>query len=201
MDRFSDPLQLHVSRWFNTPKPIVLDALRGKVVAIHAFQMLCPACVSRGLPQAVRLREAFAPDELEVIGLHTVFEHHQVMGPEALAAFLHEYRLPFPVAVDAPDPDGPVPKTMAAWGLRGTPSLVLLDRDGRPRFSRFGHVDDLTLGALVGHLLERPCQPEAAQPQRSAGAGCDAEACRPIEGTDGAEDNGRYPIPAEKPAR
>ena len=175
------PLQLHVSRWFNTPEPIALDALRGKVVAIHAFQMLCPACVSHGLPQAARLREAFAPDELEVIGLHTVFEHHSVMGPEALAAFIHEYRLPFPVGVDAPDPAGPVPTTMAAWRLRGTPSLVLLDREGRLRFSRFGHFDDLTLGAVVGQLLEQPYQPDAAQPRRSAGARCDAEACVPVD--------------------
>ena len=181
MDRFSDPLQLHVSRWFNTPKPIVLDALRGKVVAIHAFQMLCPACVTHGLPQASRLREAFAPEELEVIGLHTVFEHHQAMEPEALAAFIREYRLPFPVGVDAPDPAGPVPMTMAAWGLRGTPSLVLLDREGRPRLSRFGLVDDMTLGAVVGQLIQRPLQPEVAEPPRSEGAGCDAQACMPVD--------------------
>ena len=36
--------------------------------------MLCPACVSHGLPQAARLRETFAPEDLAVIGLHTVFE-------------------------------------------------------------------------------------------------------------------------------
>ena len=181
MDRFPAPLQWHVSRWFNTPRPIALGALRGKVVAIHAFQMLCPACVSHGLPQAARLREAFAPDDLEVIGLHTVFEHHQAMGPEALAAFIHGYRLPFPIGVDAPDPAGAVPTTMAAWGLCGTPSLVLLDREGRPRFSRFGHVDDLTLGAIVGQLIQRPYQPWLAEPQHSDGAGCDAEACLPID--------------------
>lgn len=174
-------LQLQVSRWFNTPRPIELDDLRGKVVAIHAFQMLCPGCVSQGLPQAVRLREAFGPDELEAIGLHTVFEHHHAMGPEALAAFIHEYHWPFPIGVDAPDPAGPVPKTMAAWGLRGTPSLVLLDRAGRPRFSHFGHVDDLTLGAVVGQLLARPDRAdwagEAAPPQRAPSEGCDGAAC------------------------
>jgi hypothetical protein len=175
------PLQLHVSRWFNTPRPIALADLRGKVVAIHAFQMLCPGCVSHGLPQAARLREAFAADDLEVIGLHTVFEHHQAMGPEALAAFLHEYRLPFPVGVDAPDAAGAVPMTMAAWGLRGTPSLVLLDREGQPRFSRFGLIDDLALGAIVGQLIQRPHQPGVAEPPRSEAAGCDAGACMPID--------------------
>jgi len=173
---FPSMLQLHVSRWFNTPKPIVLDDLRGKVVAIHAFQMLCPGCVAQGLPQAARLRAAFAQDELEVIGLHTVFEHHRVMGPEALEAFIHEYRLSFPIGVDAPDPAGAVPMTMAAWGLRGTPSLVLLDRQGRPRLSRFGHIDDMTLGAIVGQLLDRPHSADAAAPPART-ARCDGDAC------------------------
>jgi hypothetical protein len=146
--------QLHVSRWFNSTKPIELDALRGRVVAIHAFQMLCPGCVAHGLPQTVRLRDAFAEDQVAVIGLHTVFEHHDVMGPDALAAFIHEYRLTFPIGVDEASPSGPIPKTMASWGLQGTPSLVLLDRDGLVRLSHFGRIDDIALGGAVGRLLE-----------------------------------------------
>jgi hypothetical protein len=34
--------RLHVSLCFNTREPISLQALRGRVVAIHTFQMLCP---------------------------------------------------------------------------------------------------------------------------------------------------------------
>lgn len=150
------PLEWHVSQWFNTAAPLSLDALRGRVVAIHTFQMLCPGCVSHGVPQAVRLHETFPEDQLAVIGLHTVFEHHDVMGPRALQVFIHENRLRFPIGVDEPDPDGPIPKTMAAWELQGTPSLVLLDRDGRVRLSHFGRIDDLALGAVIGGLLERP---------------------------------------------
>lgn len=147
--------RLHVSRWFNTPAPIALDALRGRIVAIHTFQMLCPGCVAYGLPQASKLRQAFAPDELAVIGLHTVFEHHRAMGDESLEAFIHEYRLRFPIGVDEADPDGPVPRTMAAWGLKGTPSLVLLDRHGRVQMSHFGRIDDMMLGAIVARLIAR----------------------------------------------
>jgi hypothetical protein len=29
------------SRWFNTSEPLTLDTLRGRVVLLHAFQMLC----------------------------------------------------------------------------------------------------------------------------------------------------------------
>ena len=31
-----------VDRWLNTPKPISLPDLPGRVVVIEAFQMLCP---------------------------------------------------------------------------------------------------------------------------------------------------------------
>lgn len=144
---------LHVSQWFNTPHAITLDAYRGRVVALHAFQMLCPGCVSHGVPQAVRLHQSFPHDRLAVIGLHTVFEHHDVMGPAALSVFIHEYRLEFPIGVDEPSPDTGTPRTMTALGLRGTPSLVLIDRDGAIRLEHLGRIDDLALGAIVGQLM------------------------------------------------
>ena len=82
---------LRVSQWFNAPRPLTLESLRGRVVALHAFQMLCPGCVSHGLPQASRLHQLFPSDQLAVVGLHTVFEHHAVMQPpEALQACIHE---------------------------------------------------------------------------------------------------------------
>lgn len=130
-----------------------LEALRGKVIALHAFQMLCPACVQHGLPQAQRIQALFDPAEVAVIGLHTVFEHHEAMTPLALRAFLHEYRIAFPVGVDAPGADGPVPQTMQAYELRGTPSLLLIDREGRLRHHGFGAEEDLAVGAAIAALL------------------------------------------------
>lgn len=56
----SHPPELQVSEWLNTPEPLSLAALRGQVVVVHAFQMLCPGCVSHGLPQAKRLTQVFA---------------------------------------------------------------------------------------------------------------------------------------------
>jgi hypothetical protein len=38
--------------WFNTPEALDLERLRGQVVVLHAFQMLCPGCVAHGIPQA-----------------------------------------------------------------------------------------------------------------------------------------------------
>lgn len=142
----------HVDAWLNAGEPITLESLAGKVVAVEAFQMLCPACVSHGIPQLKRLARAFEGD-LVVLGLHTVFEHHDAMGPVALQAFLHEYRIDFPVGIDARG-DGPIPRTMEAYRMRGTPTLLLFDRAGRLREHHFGQVDDVLLGAQVARLID-----------------------------------------------
>lgn len=143
---------LDVLQWFNTKKPISLAQLRGRVVVIEAFQMLCPGCVSYGLPQARAVHEHFSRDQVAVIGLHSVFEHHDAMTPVTLQAFLHEYRIPFPVGVDKPG-TGFMPRTMAAYGMRGTPTLVLIDRQGRQRAQYLGHIPDMRIGANIAMLL------------------------------------------------
>lgn len=174
----SPALPWHVEQWLNTATPIELPALRGRVVAIEVFQMLCPGCVSHALPQAQRLQTLFPEQELAVIGLHSVFEHHAAMSPIALAAFVDEYRLTFPIAIDARAESGPVPCTMRAWGLQGTPSLVLIDRRGHVRLRHFGRIDDLQLGATVGRLLADTSQEQEQEQRDAAGSGCSADACR-----------------------
>lgn len=146
-------LELAVERWFNTTDDLTLDKLRGEVVVIEAFQMLCPGCVSHGLPQAQRIEAAFG-DEVRVLGLHTVFEHHAAMTPTSLEAFLYEYRIGFPVGVDAHDPGVDIPRTMRRYGLRGTPSLIVIDRAGRVALSAFGHADDLLIGGCLARLID-----------------------------------------------
>lgn len=144
--------------WFNTPEPLSLSGLRGQVILLHAFQMLCPGCVSHGLPQAQRVAKLF-PD-VRVIGLHTVFEHHEAMGLASLRGFLHEYRIRFPVAVDRPGPDGdPLPRTMRAYAMQGTPTTVLIDAQGRLHRQVFGVHDDLLLGAELGFLRTHATSP------------------------------------------
>jgi peroxiredoxin len=141
------------AEWLNSTSPLSLQSLRGKVVVLHAFQMLCPGCVQHGLPQAQRIHARFDPSEVAVVGMHTVFEHHDAMTPVALRAFVHEYRIGFPVGVDAPGAEGPVPQTMQAYGLRGTPSLLLIDRAGHLRWHGFGAEDDLLVGAAIAALV------------------------------------------------
>ena len=148
------PPPWQVREWLNAAAPLSLESLRGKVVLLEAFQMLCPGCVSHGIPQAQRARQAFPEDALAVIGLHTVFEHHEAQGSAAaLKAFLHENRVRFPVGIDAHADGDPIPLTMRAYAMQGTPTLLLYDRAGRLRLQRFGTVEDMALGAAIATLL------------------------------------------------
>ena len=144
--------ELDVQEWLNVESAPTLAAMRGRVVVLEAFQMLCPGCVHHGLPQAQRVAGLFRSQDVQVLGIHTVFEHHEAQGTRAaLAAFLHENRIEFPVAIDRPT--GRIPATMAAYEMQGTPTLVLVDAAGRRRAQHFGPVEDLQLGAELGRLL------------------------------------------------
>jgi peroxiredoxin len=184
LDKQAPPLR--TVQWFNTEQPITLESLKGRVVVLHAFQMLCPGCVSHGLPQAQRIRDEFDASAVSVIGLHTVFEHHEAMTPTSLAAFLHEYRIQFPVGVDEPSPHGSTPRTMEAYGMRGTPSLVLINRKGAIKHHFFGRPSDLLVGAAIAELKAEPTTREMdasdhAPDSTPTGLGqrksCDEDAC------------------------
>ena len=95
-----------VQEWLNVDRSMALADYRGRPIVALAFQMLCPGCVQHALPQLKRIRELFGESQLAVLGLHTVFEHHEAQGrPEVLKAFLHENRIRLPVAIDAPGED------------------------------------------------------------------------------------------------
>jgi peroxiredoxin len=143
-----------VTQWFNTGTPLTLAGLRGRPVLLHAFQMLCPGCVSHDTPQAERAFRLFRDTDLQVLGLHTVFEHHAAMTPVSLAAFIQEYGLSFPIGVDRADGNDPVPVTMARYGMEGTPTTVLIGRDGTILYHGFGQQDDMVLGAMIQTALQ-----------------------------------------------
>jgi peroxiredoxin len=176
--------ELQTSEWLNTQRPITLASLRGKVVVLHTFQIFCPGCVQVGIPQAQRIYQEFDSQRVAVIGLHTVFEHHPVMGRDALEVFVHEYRLRFPIGIDKYEgkPEG-VPLTMRAYQMQGTPTLILIDKSGRIRLHKFGHVSDLSVGFSIGALLSEEIEIEesAATPATAkTGNGnsvCDEDGC------------------------
>ena len=146
--------ELQVVQWFNTDEEVKLRNCRNKVIVLHAFQMLCPGCVLHGLPQTQRIFDFFSNSDVMVIGLHTVFEHHQAMTPVSLESFLYGFKYTFPVGVDIPDASGRnIPLTMKSYGCQGTPSLILIDKKGYIRRHYFGPVDDMRIGSEIAFLL------------------------------------------------
>jgi hypothetical protein len=155
--------ELAVHSWFNTDRPIDLKGLRGRVVALMAFQVLCPNSIAFAIPQARRIHETFEPGDVAVIGLHATFEHHEAYSLPLLKAFIHEYRLKFPIALDSSHAAGPIPQTMERYNMRGTPSLVLIDRQGFVRKHAFGAAEDLRIGAEIGALAQEHSVARSAQ--------------------------------------
>lgn len=175
---------LAVSEWFNTPVPLRLQDLRGRVVLLHAFQVLCPGCVAEAIPQIRRIERVFRDTDLQVIGLHTVFEHHAAMSPVTLKAFIHEYRLTSPIGVDLADCQSGIPVTMRRFGLRGTPSTILIGRDGAILHHAFGVEDDIAVGARIAMALSATAPATAmltAEPQDGNGSNglCEAPVPEP----------------------
>jgi hypothetical protein len=172
-----NPPELKVAQWFNT-EPLSLAKLKGRVVALLAFQMQCPGSLRHSLPQAQRLARAFNDEQVAVIGLHTVFENHKDMTPELLEAFLKQEHIDFPIAIDKPN-GTELPLTMDAYGMQGTPTLLLFDRQGRLRRHYLGAVDDVRLGAEIMALAiedaKAPREASIAIEQRLAEALVDPE--------------------------
>lgn len=142
------PPALAVAKWLNTETPPTLAALKGKVVVLAAFQMLCPGSAKHLIPQAQRLAENFSGEEVAVVGLHTVFERHNEMTPDRLKDFLAENEITFPVAIDQPNGKH-MPKTMESYEIQGTPTILVFDRQGRLRRHYLGGVDDVRIAAEV----------------------------------------------------
>ena len=170
--------ELETSQWLNTLEPLRLSGLKGKVIVIHAFQMLCPGCVSHGIPQASAIHELYADEEVQVIGLYTVFEHHDVMTVEAA----HEYRIRFPIAVDRPSTSGTIPVTMEHYGMQGIPTLIVINKKGQVRLNHFGRLSDMQVGNFIGGLLTEDqsagMSPEAIdRPESLDGMNCDEDGC------------------------
>lgn len=143
-----NPPEFQASAWFNAETPPTIKDLKGKVVVLAAFQQHCPGSLRHGIPQAARLAASFNDDEVVVIGLNTPFEEAKAQDKAALETFVADHGLTFPVALDKTNGKD-LPKTMEAYEIQGTPTVLIFDRQGRLRRHYLGQVDDLRLGAEV----------------------------------------------------
>lgn len=146
--------QLILDGWVNCAPDFQFDVNDSKIKIIHAFQMLCPGCIYRGVPQTIELYNKFNSDKIAVVGLHSVFEDHEEMLTEALMVFIKELEIPFPIGIDKRLEGEWMPETMKMYHLQGTPSTIVIDQRGDIKINHFGVLDLNQLEAFIQNLAE-----------------------------------------------
>ncbi|OBI89035.1 cytochrome c biogenesis protein DipZ [Mycobacterium asiaticum] len=136
-----------ITGWLNTPggQPVVLNALRGKVVLIDFWAYSCINC-QRAIPHVVGWYQAYHDRGLEVIGVHTP-EYAFEKVPENVAKGAADLGIKYPVALD---------NNYSTWtNYRNSywPAEYLIDASGTVRHLQFGEGDYDATEALIRQLL------------------------------------------------
>jgi peroxiredoxin len=121
-------------------------ATPGKIMVIDFFGTWCPPCVAE-LPEIVLVRASLQDrSDIEFVIVAT---NSGGDTPERLRSFGRLRHITLPLAFD---PGG---KAHAAFGLRGFPGLVVIDRTGRVRLKREGYnSSETSFGTDLTQLLE-----------------------------------------------
>lgn len=119
-------------------KTVDLMRYRGKVVLVNFWATWCPPC-RKEFPSLGRVRKLFKPAEFEVIAVN--------VGEDADTVFSFTGTPDFPVLFDRDS------QTMARWPVKGLPTTLVVDRQGRLALRAVGgrEFDD---PAIVGQLRE-----------------------------------------------
>ena len=156
-----------VSEWLNGD-PGSLPDNKGRVVLIEFFQLWCPGCNRFSIPLFKSWNQKYGKrDDVLVVSIHTVFEGHDYQTPSRLREFVADQEILHPVGIDAyPAVGAELPVTMRRYRTGGTPHVVIVDKQGRLRFSHFGRFDPAEVEALIEELLAERIKNQT--PKRSA---------------------------------
>ncbi|SFI24705.1 redoxin domain-containing protein [Planctomicrobium piriforme] len=123
--RFKAPELLGDGPWVNS-RPLTMEGLRGKVVALHFFTFGCINCI-HNYQAYHNWEKQFAGKDVVLLGIHTpeVSNEHDV---EMLKKKMSENNFAFPVLVDNES------QNWNAWGNSMWPTVYLIDKQGDVRY-------------------------------------------------------------------
>lgn len=115
-----------------------LAEFNGHGLVVNLWATWCAPCVAE-LPSLAKLAQAVAPQDIAVLPLSS--DHG---GKAAVTAFMASHKIQgLPVLLD---PEGAV---LRAWHVRGIPTTLLIDRQGRAQARVEGSVDWSTPAAVA----------------------------------------------------
>jgi thiol-disulfide isomerase/thioredoxin len=133
------PLEVH--GWFNSPRPVTNESLRGKVVLVDCWFVDCPPCRA-AMPELVEFNRRFRGEGLQLIGL-TIDANDDARRADEFIKSVPGFDWPVGYGAQIPVID--------ILGIRGFPTLILFDKAGRAVWS--GHslsgLEQATLAALA----------------------------------------------------
>jgi thiol-disulfide isomerase/thioredoxin len=133
---------LSASTWANAAGP---PATQGRVTIVDVFTYGCINC-RHVTPELQRLRRAYAPHDLAIIGVHAP-ETPEERVHENVVRALHEQEIAWPVVFD----DGF--QIWNAYGVSAWPTQLVFDRAGRLRKTYVGEGYDAELERTVRTLV------------------------------------------------
>lgn len=145
--------ELQGTAWFNTPAPLSLEDLRGKLVLLDFWTYCCINCL-HVLEDLKYLEHKYANQPLAVIGVHSPkFTNED--NPESVRQAIARYGITHPVLLDSKR------RTWDAYGVRGWPTLVLVDPRGYVLGRVSGEGNRERLDAAIEQALDLLGQAEA----------------------------------------
>ena len=115
--------------WLNS-EPLNLEALRGKVVLVDFWTFGCYNCRNT-LPTLKRLNAKYADKGLTILGVHAPESDYE-KNMENVRREVQKLGIKYPVVTDNDY------QTWRAYNVQAWPTVVILDKQGRIRFTHIG---------------------------------------------------------------
>lgn len=115
--------------WFNS-KPLTLESLRGRVVLVDFWTFGCYNCRNT-LPTLKRLDSRYRDKGLTIVGVHAPESDYE-KDSSNLREAVQRLGISYPVVTDNDY------ATWRAYNVQAWPTVVILDKQGRIRFTHIG---------------------------------------------------------------